>query len=105
MMGLYPSSRARAEKSASSPYTKKCSSRPPSSSHTTRGVRSRQPVTIPTSRTESRLHEPIDSGSSKRLRGNAVDNPVAKQKTLQSVGRFQHDDGSTSPSSRNVRPP
>ena len=76
---------------------KKRVSKPPSSRQSARGASSRQPVTIPTSRTVSRFQPPIASGSKSREPLNAVDSIVAKQTRLQSDGCAQHEPGLTRP--------
>ncbi len=58
-----------------------------------------------TSRTESRCHEPSDSGSKSAEPLNAVESIVAKHVRLQSVGLPQHDAGCGVPSGFTVRPP
>jgi hypothetical protein len=65
----------------------------------------RHPVTIGTSRTESRSQAPSDSGSNTRDRLNAVESIVANMASDQRLGAPQHELGSTPPSGRSVRPP
>ena len=84
--GLRPRRLARIERSASSPYMKKRRSKPPSSRQSRVGTSSRQPVTTPTSRTESRCQPPSDSGSNTRVPLKATLSMVAKQARLQSEG-------------------
>ena len=105
MIGRRPRRATRNARSPSSPYMKKRSSNPPSTSHTSRGASRRQPVTMSTSRTVSRCQPPSDSGSNTRDPLNTVDRSVEKQKRLHSDGLPQHEPGHTVPSGHSVRPP
>ena len=69
------------------------------------GIRKKQPQTMSTSRTLSRRQPPIASVSNSRLRRKAAASPVASQKALQGVSRFQQDLGFRLPSGKTVRPP
>ena len=51
------------------------------------GTNSRQPVTMSTSRTESRFQPPSDSGSKRRVPLKTLESAVAKQKRLQRWAR------------------
>ncbi len=104
-IGRYPRLAARCERSVSSPYMKYTGSKPPSSFHTERGTRQREPVITPTSRTESLCQFPSASGLKYRDVGNAVDRPKPKHVRLHQLGSAQDERGSRVPPGRTVRPP
>src|ERR1700730_6094496 len=92
-------------KSASSPYMKKPSSKPPSCSQSRLLSKKKHPVTMSTSRTESRHQSPMDSGSNNLEPRYSAARPAPLQKLLQTVGLAQQDVGLSVPSANVVLPP
>src|SRR5690349_6785691 len=93
IIGLAPCSLARRQRSASSPYMKNLGSNPLRRSHHEREISRKQPLTMSTSRTASRIHPPYASGLNSGDRGKSELSPVAAHMRLHNVCLRQHEAG------------